>query len=196
MLELVKMDLVKQELESYKHSVEAVLSFTKNLEVNSKGDAKGAIDYIAKARKLLQDIEARKKDITRDARDYIGKVNNLAKDFIEPLCLVEDMILQKIDHWKISSGIEREAEAERVSQMEEFGIEILPLFDDDTKVRSDLATAYEKITYSFALQDKNLVPLEYLSVDEEKVNVAIKNGIRSIPGLTIEKKTKTVIRRK
>lgn len=196
MLELIQIDSIKKELEAYKNDVDAILEYTKKLEVLSKRDAQHAIDSIAKAKTLRENINNKKLEITRDSRDFQKKINGIANEFLEPLLLVEDMIMGKVDHWRISQEKAQIAEEANKDQLEEFGLAPLHTFEDLSVVRSDCGTLKVKESYSFALQDKNLVPMEYLMVDEERVNLALKNGIRCIPGLKIEKITKTSVRRK
>ena len=192
MLPLTRIDTAQKELEAYKKEVDKILEYTKKLAVESKSDASQAIDVIAKSRKLVNEITEKKKELTREARDYVTNINNLAKDFLGPLLLVGDIITQKIDHWKIQNN----ETDQQVSQMEEFGIDVISTFEDGAHIRSAHASSYERISYTFELQDAKDVPLEYLCVDEEKVNQAIKNGIRNIPGLKIVQQTKTIIRSK
>jgi len=186
MLELIQLENVRSEIEEYRKEVEDLILYTKSLEIKTVRDAKNAINSVAKSRTLVKQIDAKKKDLTREARDYSKKINNLAKEFLEPLILVEDMIVQKFDHWK---QVEESFDCETEVDFE------LSIFEDKERIRAELASAYERISHVFELEDINAVPLEYLTVDEDKVALALKNGVRFIPGLNIVKQTKTEIRR-
>lgn len=49
-------------------------------------------------------------------------------------------------------------------------------------------------TWEFDLTDLSLVPREYLVLDEKKVKAAIKDGVRTIPGLNIFEKSSVSVR--
>ncbi|MBE3085170.1 MAG: hypothetical protein IMZ64_03005 [Bacteroidetes bacterium] len=186
MLELIQLENIRSEIETFRSDVDELLLYTKRMEVKNVKDAKHAIDSVAKSRRLIKDIDAKKRELTKKARDYTSKINNLAKDFLEPLMMVEDMIIQKFDHWKM------QPDAEFIS-MDDFEMEIDPFIEKDY-IRSELATATARNSYRIELCEPKLVPLEYMTLDEDRVLQAIKMGIREIPGVRIIKETKTAIR--
>ena len=196
MLELVQIDTIKGEIESFRGDLNEVLDYTKKLNITSIYDAKTAINCVAKARKLQEEIEEKKKELSLEAKNYLSKVNSLAKEFLEPLSLVEDMIEQKLDHWKMEYREKLDIERLAWKEFEALGLEVVPILPDNTEIESDLARAHEQISHTFELQDENLIPRDYLTVDGKKINLALKNGIRAIPGITIIEQRKTVIRRK
>jgi hypothetical protein len=192
MLELVKIDALRGELDAYKTEVKQVLEYTKTLEIKSAKSASNAIDYIAGVKDLIEAITAKKMELTQEARDYTAKINNLAKSFLEPLSLVKDMILQKIDHWKLEEA-RLEAEASQTAQ--EYGVEVLPNFIDNSHLGAEKASSYERESYSYTVADESLVPREYLMLDDKKIKAVIKAGVRNISGLAITKSTKTIVKR-
>lgn len=185
MLEIIHLDTIKQEIESYKRDVEEVVQFAKDLDIKSREDVKKSIDYVAKARTIRDSINEKKDELSTDAKSYLKKINNLSKDFTEPLEQVEDILVQKIDTWR---------KRDNLITLEEDDFLAFPCIE--TKTRSELATLTVLNSHRFELQDANLVPREYMTVDEKKINLALKNGIRTIPGIEIIEETKTIIRRK
>ena len=195
MLEIVKMELIQREIISFKKDIDEVLQFTKDLDIQSRSDVGKAVDYIAKAKDLIDAIDSRKKAITKDARDYVTKVNGISKEFLEPLLLVEGEILGKIDRWKDSNREDFQFREEQAEDILAFDLEVLPIFDENMTIQSSYAKSYDKSYWEITVQDEQKVPREYLSVDLSKVEQAIKNGIRNIEGLKITKKSKTIVRR-
>jgi hypothetical protein len=57
------------------------------------------------------------------------------------------------------------------------------------------STAFAKEEWSYSVSDPALIPLGYLTVDDEAVKQAIAEGIREIPGLDIFQQEKFIIRR-
>ena len=186
MLELIQLENIRSEIETFRSDVDELLLYTKSIEVKNVNEAKHAIDSVAKSRRLIKDIDKKKKELTKKARDYTSKINNLAKDFLEPLMMVEDLIIEKFDKWKQQPNVD-------YISMDDFELEIDPFVEKDY-IRSELATATVRNSYRIELCDANVVPLEYMTLDEDRVLQAIKSGIREIPGVKIIKETKTAIR--
>ena len=191
-MELVPLDAVKEQIEKYRSNVDEVLLHTRNLQVTSKSEAKECITYIARARSLSEQINKTKLALTKDHRDYVTSVNNLAKEFVEPLDLIEEMVLSKIDSWKASFD---ETIAELESENFLAPTDFVDAFEMTDKFRTQEATAFECTEYSYVLEDLDLVPKQYLVVDKLKFDLAMKTGIRKIPGLKISAKTITKVRR-
>jgi seryl-tRNA synthetase len=196
MLELVKIDSVRQEMESFRKEIASIISYTKLIEVKDRESAQRAIDAIARTKDLMEAIGLRKKEMCKIAKEYLLKISNISKELIDPLDTVKDLLVAKIDLWKAKEDEARKQKEIESQVFEESGTFEIALFDDNSKVSSANATAIDLISHTFALEDIKLVPLEYLTVDEKRVKFAIKNGIRTIPGLKIEQHTKTSIRRK
>ena len=191
-MELMPLDDVKEQIEKYRSNVDEVLLHTRNLQVTSKRDAKECISYIARARSLSEQINKTKLALTKDHRDYVTNVNNRAKEFVEPLDLIEEMVLSKIDLWKATFD---ETIAELESENFLAPTDFVDAFEMTDKFRTQEATAYECTEYSYALENIDLVPKEYLMVDKARFDLAMKTGIRKIPGLKISARVVTKVRR-
>ena len=191
-MELIPLDDVKEQIEKYRSNVEEVLAHTRNLQVTSKHDAQESINYIARARSLSEQINKTKLALTKDHRDYVTSVNNLAKAFVEPLDLIEEMVLSKIDSWKASFD---ETIAELEGETFLAPTDFVDAFEMTDKFRTQEATAYECTEYSYAVENVELVPKEYLMVDKARFDLAMKTGIRKIAGLKITEKIVTKVRR-
>ena len=191
-MELIPLDDVKEQIEKYRSNVEEVLAYANKLAITSKREATDSINYIAKARTLSEQINKIKLSLTKDSRDYVNNVNNLAKEFVEPLDLIEDTILAKIDAWKANFD---ETIAELESENFLTSTDFVDAFEMTDKFKTQQATAFEYTEYSYVLEDLELVPKQYLVVDKLKFDLAMKTGIRKIPGLKISAKTITKVRR-
>jgi hypothetical protein len=191
-MELIPLDDVKEQLEKYRSNVEEVLSYTKKLSVTNKREAQESINYIARARSLSEQINKTKLSLTKNARDYVTRINNIAKDFSEPLDLIEDTVLSKIDGWKASFD---ETIAELESETFLDSTDFVEAFEVTDKFRTHEASAYESTEYSYEVEDISKVPQQYLAVDKLNFDLAMKAGIRKIPGLKITQKTVTKVRR-
>lgn len=57
------------------------------------------------------------------------------------------------------------------------------------------AAAFAKTRWTFEVEDPALIPLGYLTIDENAVTAAIADGVREIPGLRIYQTEQFIIRR-
>lgn len=182
-------------LDRHKMSVAKTLSFADQLDVSCRNDAIEAIEYVSKARSISDDIESKKKELLEEAKSYIKQINALTKEFSDPLDKVEEIIVSKIDRWKVEKAdMEEEAEVDVEYLM--LNEDIFEQFQEDRKLESDTAMAYEKIVYDVRVIDEHLLPREYLIPDTKKIALDVKNGKRKIPGVEIKQKIKTIIKRR
>lgn len=144
------------------------LSDAANFEIVTQHDAILAQQMTLKARAAKNDIEKNRKDITKPYYDFYKDVTAKAKGLQTYLEVIEFSLNNKIQAWYE----EKEAESK---------ISIDKLKLEDGSITFDLE-------WSFSVIDQSQVPAEYMCVDLIKLNKAVKNGIRSIPGVDITSK--------
>lgn len=182
LIKLSSLEVAKMQLQQYSDQIDLVVKIAGSVQVSSKQTAQDALTLASDAKSLYKVIEAVRKKITEPARKYAASINDLARGFTDRLKQAEDHIKSKIEDWT------------RSEQLEDIPIDLMLLDGDISKIRSDNATAYTKTNWSFEITDVSKVPREFLKVDEEKVKLALKSGIRQIPGLTIVSEDKMIIR--
>jgi hypothetical protein len=168
--ELVPQD-VRYQIEQYKNEVDKSVTYVKSLDIKSRGEAEKALDIACEAINLFDRIESIRKEITEPSRKFQAEVNRLAKQFTQNLEKVKDVVVEKVDEWKLGS--------EEVANLETSKVQTLELTE-----------------FSYEVSSLDDIPREYLTIDEARVKLAMKQGLRIIPGLKIRKSTKTSIRRK
>lgn len=168
--ELVTHD-VRYQIEQYKDKVKETVAYVRGLSVKTKEEAERALDIACEAINLAERIENTKKEITDPQKRFKCEVDKLAKEFTKQLDEVKDVVVDKIDQWKIVNP--------EVKSLE-----------------TSMVTTTDLQDYSFEVKDMMMVPTEYLVVDEDRIKLAMKKGVAYIPGLDLVKKTKTSIRRK
>lgn len=168
--EMISQD-VRYQIEQYKNEVEKAVTYVKSLDIQKREDAENALDIACEAINLFERIEDTRKEITEPSRKFQSEVNRLAKQFTQNLEQVKDVVIDKIDEWKLGSQEVHELATSKV-------------------LTSELTE------YSFEVSSLDDIPREYLTIDEARVKLAMKQGLRTIPGLKINKRTKTSIRRK
>lgn len=159
----------EQELVHYKNMVDEIVALGMSLRIDDNMSAERALNIVSYARDLVDKIEHTKKLITEQARTFVGKMNVLSKRFCDQLELLEDSITVKL---------------------EDFAGEY-----DIARISSEKASCREKYEFSWDLEDISQVPLEYLMVDEKKIKMAMKFGMKNIPGINISTRKTVEIRR-
>jgi len=162
---------VKYQIEQYKNEVEKAVEYVTDLEITSRTEAENALDIACEAINLFERIESTRKEITEPSRKFQAEINRLAKQFTQNLDRVKDVVVDKIEDWKSGSW--------EVGQLATSKVMTVDLPD-----------------FSFEVSNIHDVPREYLTVDEARVKLAMKQGLAIIPGLNLKKSTKLSIRRK
>lgn len=184
------------------------------MEVKNQADVDTANVAMLKINRVIKYIEAARKEATRPFMDAKKEVDTQAKDVLNPIQEIFDAMKSKIAVWrkeeqeKIESENRRIAEenrkAEEAAQAElkrrqniskaqgGTGENVKPVeapvpikkatalsMTDSTKVRK---------RWVGEVEDETLVPRQFLSVDQKKINEAIRAGVHEIAGVKIYQK--------
>ena len=168
--ELVTQD-VRYQIEQYKESVNQTVEYVRSLEIETRKDGENALAIACEAINLCDRIEETKKTIVEPSKRYIAEVNSLAKEFVTSLEQVKESVVEKVEQWKEKSHEDRPIETPAISMCE----------------RRD---------FSFEVEDWEKIPREFLTVDEARLKLAMKQGRRVIPGIHITNTCKTYLKRK
>jgi hypothetical protein len=168
--EIMVLDAMYQ-IAQYKEGVRQVVEHVKEIEIETKEDAENALDIAVEAINLNEKIEEKRKEIIEPSRQFQNEINRLAKEFTTNLEEVKTTVIDGIEEWKLRSP-----------QVGELG--------------TPKASTYEGVEFSYEVLDIASIPREFLKVDEGMIKLAMKQGMRKIPGLEICKKTKTMLRRR
>jgi len=183
---------VSFEITSYSEPMTALIAKVKDLEINSRPQALQAVDYIAEARSLLDAIEDKRKELTKKEREFVAKIDNDAKLLVETLKSIQTYSTEKLDAW-VSCNKECFLEDKEIDWVE---AEImLPDLCESARLITSKAFVIEKEKTNFSITNMTLIPREYLKVDDKKLKLLVKAGIREIPGLSILKTKQLEIRR-
>lgn len=185
-------DSVRGQLAGYDAQVEKTVYLAAKIKVEDQKSAELAIGFAGEARKMKKRIENTKLAITEPYRDFVGEINGLAKNYTERLDKVSEIIEQKLTYWKIEES--KKASEVGLSEALENGDALVLAMQDTTKLRATNCTAFERDAWKYEVADIFQVPIDYLEVNENSVKLAIKNGLRNIPGLRIYKETVTQLR--
>jgi hypothetical protein len=146
------------------------------LYVSDEDSAKTALSMSLQARKLRQQLDESRKEIVKPHFDYQKAINKIVKDMEGKLEQIEEGLRQKIVGWN--------------ENRKELPFENLT----DLEIKVEDGQMYTQKKWDFDIDQSELIPVEYMSIDEKKIKEAIANGVRNIPGVQIFEKEELVMR--
>lgn len=167
------------------------------IPMNCKQNYELVSDIYSQARKYLKLITEKEKKLLEPYKEKINEIRYEAKTHKEPLQRMIDICNAKADDWQKYLTIKSlEKQRKLVEAAKLFGTNMPIMVDDVTKPKSTRNTTTTiKTVMKFRVTDISKVPLKYLKIDEEAVNLDIKLGIHNIDGLEIYQEIKTTLRK-
>jgi hypothetical protein len=167
------------------------------IPMNCKQNYELVTDIYAQARKYLKLITEKEKKLLEPYKEKINEIRYEAKTHKEPLQRMIDICNAKADDWQKYINMKSlEKQRKLIEAAKLFGTEMPIMVDDITKPKSTKnTTSTTKTVMKFRITDLSKVPIKYLKIDEEAVNLDIKLGIHNIDGLEIYSETKTTLRK-
>jgi hypothetical protein len=141
------------------------------MKVETREQVDMALNMAVEAINLNENIEATRKAIIEPTRKFQSEVNLLAKDFTEKLGDMKTTIVSTIEDWK--------------TRNEEVG-----------EIGTSKVAVIESSEFEYEVEDYDSVPRQFLTVDEDRIKLAMKKGMRTIPGIKINTKKKLTLRRR
>jgi hypothetical protein len=186
---------MEETLRTFEYAIDDTLERAMLYEVCSHWSAEEAMNLIAKVKNYGKKIEDIRKRINEPYRKMQTYNNEKCRPFLERLDRIESILISKIECWKIKDMREQEdMEKEAELLRDALQLEVTPFVKTEAQLRTSSALAYEKTTMKFEVECLAMIPINYITVDEDKVQEALKAGVREIPGLRIYAEKKTIIR--
>lgn len=210
---LLNSNMELKELTPFEQNGLELLKKIEDIKVENIEDVKIASDLKKDSVQILKQIDETRLSITKPINDKIKELIELARIASVPAIKARDLASEKIiEYNNIQEKIAREnAEAERLRLAEEKKKqdeiealknkeektfeEELTLFSQETKVEEvieekPVEIVTEKIKgirtdWKYEIENEDLIPKVFCSADSKKINEAVKNGLRVIPGVKI-----------
>jgi nucleotide-binding universal stress UspA family protein len=205
-------EAAKKAFEPYRQKIAAMQKEADSLEIATDEGEKQAVDAAAQAKRLVNDLEGQRKKVIKDPDRFVRDVNAFVRVFRKPLDQVVEVLRGKIGGYQFAKEVERrkiakamEEEARQLqeklkAEAKEAGIEAPPVMpvpapkpESITRTEGG-ASASIRNQWVGEIQNPDQVPREFCSPDQQKINQAVKAGIREIPGCRIYERPVTVLR--
>lgn len=199
-------------LEPFRSKAKDLAAKASAIKVQDQETQLAATTLAGTIKKVAKTVEDARKEYTAPINEHVKAVNGLAKEITTPLDtgmrhltgqLNQYAAKVELDRRKAEEEARRQAEAEQKrldAEAKAAGVEapivpeVLPAKSEKATVRTETGTSYQRKVWTFEVEKLADVPREYMLLNEKAVNAAIRNGVRSIPGLKILETTSTVIR--
>ena len=166
------------QLLSKKLDLSPLISRATNHEIINEESASQALSMSLQARKIRKQLDETRLAIVRPHLDFQRAVNKIVKEYETVLEKIENDLKTKLDEYLQNSSSSNNAEF--IAKSREILVE-------DGKLAKVKKWVWE-------LENDQLVPREYLSLDEKKIESAIKNGVRNISGIKVFEKEEISMR--
>jgi predicted phage tail protein len=140
--------------------------------------ASQALSMSLQARKIRKQLDETRLSIVRPHLDFQRAVNKIVKEYESKLEQIENNLKNKLDEYL------KQASSTNNSSFISGSKEMLVEDGKLTRVKK----------WAWELEDEHSIPREYLILDEKKVDEAVKQGVRNIPGIKVFEKEEITMR--
>lgn len=155
-----------------------LISRASNHLIENEESASQALSMSLQARKIRKQLDETRLSIIRPHLDFQKAINKIVKEYEAKLEEIENSLKAKLDDY-----LQKSASTNNAS----FIAKSKEMFVEDGKL-----TQVKK--WGWELENEALVPREYLSLDQKKIDEAVKQGVRNIPGVKISEKEEITMR--
>lgn len=180
-------------IESLKGEVVEFLYENQELKIQTRDEYTQAGDLLKEIQMRVKKVEEKRKEYTTPLDDMKKKIMADFKQISDPLeqfiADVKGKMLEFVRAEQKRADEEQkrlEAEALEKAKKENVSEIVVPIVNQEVKTqRGAVATTTVKKVWKWKLEDEAQVPREYLCVNDSALTQAVRDGIRSIPGITI-----------
>ena len=200
---LPPIERAKQNIQALTGEIDAMVEAAKAIVINDDKSQNTANSMAGLAKKINKDIEARRKEIIKPQSEFVKKVNTFAKLWTDKLKTVWTEVDSKDYIYHSQKELERRKQEELIRKANEElqkklnaeakksgvaapTVMAKPLPKPDLTVRTEEGSSYWRDNWVGEIKDPAKVPVDFCSPDQSKINAAVKQGIREIPGVLIE----------
>lgn len=184
------------EIEKHLPTISKLSLMAKNVTVEDSQSCGTALDITADIRSLDKMIEELRKRAVEPSRKVVQMINDSAKGLQEILSIAEHELTVKIATYHAKEDEKMKAAEESVKALsEQLGVNII-VPGESRNIQSSKATTFYKETWSFEIENPNLIPDTYWIVDEKTIQKHIDMGMQDIPGIKVVRGKKFCVRRK
>lgn len=146
--------------------------------IENEESASQALSMSLQARKIRKQLDETRLSIVRPHLDFQKAVNTIVKEYEAILKEIENSLTSKLDEYLQKSASTNNSI---------FIAKSKAMFVEDGKLTKVKKWVWE-------LENELLVPRDYLTLDNKRIDEAVKQGVRNIPGVKILEKEEISMR--
>mgnify|MGYP007083423593 CR=1 FL=1 len=158
----------------------------KEVTVTNQDEYTQCADVMKMCKQKIKEVDDERKTFTAPLDEAKKRIMAKAKEITEPLENYISKLEKAMGVWYLEEAIAK-AQAEQSTSPDI----IVPVVESVKTTKGQVSTTTGTTYNDFELVDLNLVPREYLMLDESKVKEAInRGGVKEISGIKIEEKVR------
>jgi len=155
--------------------------------IKSDADIVKAAEFLVFVKDKINSLEDERQLYTKPINESLKRLNSRFKSLTEPLKEAERAVKDAIIKYKAEREEQRLKDQDKLQKKNgDMNIALIDSVPDIVESKSGEIRTTRR--WVFEIVEVNKVPKEYLMIDSDKVNEAISEGIRNIPGLKIYQK--------
>ena len=190
------MKITQEEIQVMESQISPLIEEADSYVVNSVETVEVASSFLKRVRDAEKVIEEKRLEFTKPINQSLKAINETFKRLAEPLIQARTLVTGKILSW-------RRAEAERIAKEEERRRKIQQSHKEAghkvsapvimERPEKKIGNVQSRKVWTFKVKDFSKVPDEFKNINQVAVNLAIRDGARSIEGLEIYQEEKLSI---
>lgn len=196
-----------EEASKLERSTSVMADAARSWEVKSEGDVEDVAKYLKVIAESKKTIEERRQFLVRPLNNHVSAINEMFKRFLAPALEADRILRGKIADFRTEQARVRLEEQRRADAA---AAALQKRLDDEAAAEgttaptvmpgtvlappSTIGNASMRKVWKFDVLDDDLVPRDYLVVDETAIRKAVAAGVREIPGVRIYQDEQVTIR--
>jgi len=184
----------EMELQNIESQISPVIEKAQGYVVDTIEDVENASSFLKEIKDMEKVVEDKRTEFTKPLNQSLKSINDTFKKMREPLEQARDLLTKKILAWK-------KAEAERVAAEQAAWRKIQEAEAELRRLKNEPEVKEEPITiapvvnkignmqtvkrWTYEVTDFSNLSDTYKMIDSVKINQAIREGMRDVPGLRI-----------
>jgi len=184
---------MNNEITKFNPLIKDLVETANEFVVSNQEEATNAGDYLSNIKKLEKQIESKRTEITKPINQSLKTINENFKEAVTPLKEASNTFKTKILAWRIEENerIIKEKEAlikltkaaEKTEDKEM--IKIVEQIKEPEEIKTTMGNTQTRKIWRYEIIEFSKVPEGYKEINPVRVNTAIRDGVRDIPGLKI-----------
>lgn len=164
-----------------------IVVMANNLAVTTEDGFRQITALYAESKEWEKQIEFARKQANAPDQERINARNDKAKELLNPLREIQQIAKQKSGKYQELLEAAKKEEERRVQEVKELlDLDEMPYVAPIEKTqRTEGAILFTRLVKKFRVTNLASVPMKYLKINEDVVELDIKMGVTEIPGIEI-----------